>query len=420
MAETISFKKLGDSYFASLADLVLEFSQLREHSDGMTTDVSATDMLSGATHWARVTLASAVSRNTFIKSASEAGITQPKPGEFARACHMVVQAERKGDPAVELGAAPPAPDNWLVPGWIPRGETTILYGDGGVGKSLFCLAAAHAGLEGQRIGEAGVWHVSRVSAVLYLDWESQQADHEARRWGLAKTTGREAPPGLYYKPMHRPLTELIGAVRADVARLKIELVIADSLAPASGAEPEGSDAAVRTMNALRSLSPATRLVTAHVSKMAADQTKGNVRPFGSVYVRNLARSTIFCSQEEQDSQDERVVTYTHTKSNNGALQKPTALRYLFDEAGHVVIQPFEADLSRAGLNSRILNALRAGALETGTLAEELEEPFGTVKKALQRLENRDKVVRITGTSGGRGQKQQWGLAVKTGTENWDR
>lgn len=409
------FKKLGDSYYASLGDLVLEFSQLREHSDGMTTDISATDTTTGRTHWARVTLASAVSRNTFVKSMVEAGLSAPATGAFAEACHAVVKAERQGEPSVPLEAVAPVAENWLVPGWIPKGETTIVYGDGGVGKSLFCLALALSGLLARPIGETSPWAVAPIRSVLYLDWESHRRDHEARWWGLTTPTGQAAPVGVHYRQLHRPLTELIGSVRAEVATLEVDAVVADSLAPASGAEPEGSDAAVRTMNALRSLAPATRVVTAHVSKLSAEQSRGAVRPFGSVYVRNLARSTIFCSQEEQESPGERVVTYTHTKSNNGPLQRPTALRYAFDEEGHVMIDPFEADLSRSGLNARILDALRAGALESGTLAAELDESPGAVKKALQRLEKRDKVVRLSGTAFGRGQKQQWGLADKSGT-----
>jgi hypothetical protein len=262
--------------------------------------------------------------------------------------------------------------------------------------------------------------VAPIVSALFLDWESNRKDHEARWWGLTTMTGTgTAPTSLHYRPMHRPLTESLGAVRAEVASKGISLVIADSLAPASGAEPEGSDAAVRTMNALRSLEPATRIVTAHVSKVAADQQKGSVRPFGSVYVRNLARSTIFVSQEEQDRQDERIVTYTHTKSNNGAIQRPTALRYLFDEQGHVCMEAHEPDLTRAGLNDQILASLREGAKDTGTLAGELLASQVAVKKALQRLQNRDMVVPLTGTHGGRGQKQQWGLAVRSGTRDRD-
>lgn len=191
----VPFKKLGDSYFASLGDLVLEVSQLREPSDGMMTDVSATDTLSGANYWARVTLASAMSRNTFMKSAAEAGLPALPPGDFARACHLVVQAERKGEPAAPLEATRPAPENWLVPGWIPRGETTVIYGDGGVGKSLFALSLALAGLSGEPVGETSCWRVAPIANVLFLDWESHRRDHEARWWGLTTPTGKPAPGG---------------------------------------------------------------------------------------------------------------------------------------------------------------------------------------------------------------------------------
>ena len=133
------------------------------------------------------------------------------------------------------------------------------------------------------------------------------------------------PASKYYRAMTRPLTDVISAVRRDVDTLGADLVFVDSLGAASGSEPEGSDSAIRTMNALRSLSPASRLVAAHVSKLAADQAKGSVRPYGSVYVRNLARCAVYASVDTDPVPGEDhqlVVTYTHTKANNARGSPP--------------------------------------------------------------------------------------------------
>jgi AAA domain len=269
-------KKIGDSYFVATPEAALEFSALREHSDGLSAEITATAIVNGACHWSRINLASAVARNGLNKALAVACAPVEWNGLLDTACRLVAKAERTGEPSRLLVAAPPEPDQWLVRDFIPKAETTVIYGDGGVAKSLLVTAFGIAGLTGLPIGGTLRWSVARLTAVLILDWESRYQDHAGRLWGL--TGGDSEGLSIYYQAMSRPLVEMISSVRRDVAKHGIDLVIVDSLGAASGSEPEGSDSAIRTMNALRSLAPASRLVVAHVSKLAADQAKGTVRP----------------------------------------------------------------------------------------------------------------------------------------------
>src|SRR5262249_58943095 len=118
-------------------------------------------------------------------------------------------------------------------------------------------------------------------------------------------------------------------LRADLARPEVGFVIVDSLAPAAGVEPESADSTIRAMNALRSFTGTTRLVLAHVSKATADQASGAARPYGSVFVRNLARSAWELRRAEEAGADELLLAAYHRKPNGGPRALPLRLRLRF-------------------------------------------------------------------------------------------
>ena len=78
------------------------------------------------------------------------------------------------------------------------------------------------------------------------------------------------------------------------------------------------------MNALWSFAGTTRLVLAHVSKAAADQLSGAARPYGSVFVRNLARSAWELRRAEEAGPDELLIAAYHRKSTAGAGRSRSA------------------------------------------------------------------------------------------------
>jgi hypothetical protein len=140
----------------------------------------------------------------------------------------------------------------------------------------------------------------------------------ARVHAIGRGLGVDLPPGaILYRPMHRALADDAPRLRADLARHRVGFVIVDSLAPAAGVEPESADSTIRAMNALRSFTGTTRLVLAHVSKAAADQASGAARPYGSVFVRNLARSAWELRRAEEAGGDELLVAAYHRKDRRG-------------------------------------------------------------------------------------------------------
>ena len=202
-------------------------------------------------------------------------------------------------------------------------------------------------------------------------------------------------------------------MRAEVARGGVDLVIADSLAPASGPEPEHADAALGALLALRSLA-VTVLCIAHVSKAQAD-TKAPSRPYGSVHIQNLARSVIEARGSEADDQEESTVSLYHRKSNQGRRQSPSALRFTFDPTGAIRVGAGEPDTGGASLAFQILDALQAGPLKSARLAEQLDSMPNAIRAAMSRLEKRNMVMRLGESGVGRGHETEWGLVDRKRT-----
>lgn len=401
-----TLQKIGDSYFVGWGQgIVFEFHHLKDHSDGLSGELSITQE-GFLAHWGRLSLASSIARGGAAKSALESKPGLPWRTMVDESCHRVVTATRLGAPVSPLEAKPPATDKWLVDGLVPVGDTTIVFGDGGSGKSLFALAFGVCALLGVPLG---FWRVGPVQKILYLDWESSRSDHEERLWGLTGPLSPIPEGSILYRPMVRPAAEEASELRALVARHSVDLVICDSLGPACGAEPETAGAATAALNALRSCAPATRLVIAHVSKAEADRTQGHSRPFGSVYVYNLARSVIEAKRGDTTDEREFTLTLTHTKANKGPRRPQTALRWLFDPEGYITIRKGDPEMARAPIATRILAQLRSGAQTAQDIASELGVDDRAVRARLGELAKAHKVQNLTALPGGKGQKNLWGL-----------
>jgi hypothetical protein len=285
------------------------------------------------------------------------------------------------------GPAPRRPDR---AGWGDHGAR----GDGGAGKRYVALALALAITSGAKL-PAGLC-AGIHGPVLCLDWESTEEEFAERALFLAQGLGCQVQD-LHYKPMVAPLTAELGAVRAEVSRLRAVAVIVDSLAPASGSEPEGADAAVRTMTALRALAPASRVVVAHVSKAAAEG-QGPARPFGSVFLQNLPRSVWEVRRSDADEGDDLLLALYHRKVNSGRKSAPMALRLTFTPGAVAITGADLTDqadlLGRVSIPQQCLRFLRAHGPQTGgALAEALDLAEASVLKALTRLSGSGQVVK---------------------------
>lgn len=327
------------------------------------------------------------------------------------ACAIVAKQYRAPTPTIDLSTVDTSTEvEYLIPGLIPADETTVVYGDGESAKSLTVLRIAASVALGQPLP----WddRPTRMCPVLYLDWETNPRTVAGRLQRIALGMV-SAVPTIHYRQCFRSLTDELSSIKEEISKKKIGLVVVDSIGfAASGALTE-DDTARSAMNALRQMSPATRLVVAHISASAAKETQGASRPFGSTFFWNGMRSGLELRRAEEGTDPDNIeLGMYHRKANDGEHHRPIGMSVLFDgRKGAVAFIPNDVNetpdlAARTSLSSRLRALLKSGARDTVELADLTETPIDSVSRTLRRMSG---IVRVS-DGGGRGQSARWGIA----------
>ena len=281
----------------------------------------------------------------------------------------------------------PGPRRWIVEGWVPANASTVLYGDGGMAKSLQALLIGECVARGQQLFGRQV----QQGRVLYLDWELDREEQTRRAHRVAAGLGYPAPaPGLYYQQMALPLGTALPQIRQWVADLQLTLVVIDSFGLASLADPTTARDVVPLLAGVSKL-PCTCLFIDHVRNLQPGEIGDDLKPFGSVYKFNIARSVIRVARAGGDEVSLSLLV-RQTKSNFGPLSDPLGLRVTFEEQRICFEQVASsspgfarAGHRRAGLEKVSQALLRLGEASPQQLAEATRLSVGTVKNKLTEL-----------------------------------
>jgi len=303
----------------------------------------------------------------------------------------VLAEDRKGAPSVNLRTVSlPASADAEVDFCgitLPSDHFSVLFGDGGTGKSFLAL---------RLLSELAAGGLS----VGLFDWELSETTHRLR---LEAINGPNMPDVRYVR-LERPLVHEVDRLRRIIRQDGLRYAVLDSIGYGTAGAPESAEAAMDYCRAVRQLGIGC-LALAHVTKAE----NGDQRPFGSTFWHNSARATwnLKLANTSQDGQVLQLAGF-HRKSNLGRLRPPIGLKVSFEEP-RVYFTPIDAATidevaSSLPMHVRLRGALHSGLKTISQLADELDAKPDTVKKALTR--NGRTFTCITNTDDG---VHRWGL-----------
>jgi hypothetical protein len=354
----------------------VRIDRLRQHTDRLTGEVTIRTMSSGVPthlHQSTVNLSSGTTRRSLAGILTKRWGSPPWDDIIETAFVLVLRKHREGEPAVTLkGAGERKRQNWRLAPYLQEKVPTILFGKGEATKST--LATFFAVVVDGSVFTLGL--EPEPGNVLYLDWEADKDEVAARIHMMQRGLDiPEASDHILYRRCWQSLANEIEEIQKIVIDNKIDMVIIDSIGPAAGGEPEKSDVTLVFFQALRTLE-VTSVLIGHVSKEAMGlNRKVERKPFGSVFWENLARSTFEVRKSQEPEEATASVGLFHRKMNAGRKMSPTGFKFTFSEDAITVGRENVREMGEVAegmpLKNRMIEALKAGAVETSELAEDL-------------------------------------------------
>ncbi len=215
--------------------------------------------------------------------------------------------------------------------FLVKDGANLIFGDGGTGKTMFCLRMALSLATGKEL----LGYVpNEAVGTLFVDYEDceQTASYRLSKICADPALGlnpKQAKTFIrYLNPQGAPLHTIVPALKKIIQEHHIGLILVDSVASACGAEPEKAEAASRYYNALKSLNISS-LSIAHVVKT---ESKEQAKAFGSVFWHNLARNTWNISTDDENKEGiSRILGLYHRKFNNGPKSRPIGMKITYGD-----------------------------------------------------------------------------------------
>ena len=365
--------------------VTIVFDRLTDARGGVSAEVSvvlgSTELLSGVD----LGLKSDTGQKNLAGGLTKLTTQIPWKLLLQKACSLVLKRNRQGDASVLLTKDSHAePLTYAVNPLVFRRKTTILYGDGGQGKSTFALLCAMLVSTGQSV--AGIRAVP--GRALFLDYEDDEDVHIHRLHALQAGHPALLPATVLYQRCVEPLTQLVHPLVRKLQVERISFLVLDSLIAATGGDASAEGTA-KLFAALRRLN-CEILAIGHIAKTQGeghDQTT----IYGSVFNKNLPRSTWEFKTEHEVGEDTAIIGLFNQKVNLSRKHPPIGLKVTQNEDNScITYEPF--DLSQASdlaaklpLPNRIRILLEDGELRSSkSIADELGAKWATVKAVLSK------------------------------------
>ena len=318
----------------------------------------------------------------------------------------------RGEPVTNAMEVPQREEHFLVDPLLPFGQVTMFYADGQAGKSLVAKGVMMALQLGLSLPKP--IRYSKKAIGVYCDWEDDACGHRdqmewlARGWGINPLT---LPP-MYHLTMNRRLVDDLPRIRKTIRETKASFIVVDSISAACGmADLKEAEMAIRTLTALRLLSPVTSLVLHHMSKNAAGKEDGHGSPYGTVFFRNYARRVWEVRSYKSHEQGWlRMGLYLDKVNWRPGPISEIGIEMVFDnELESVKLQPINLahDAVLSGFGGAVMR-IWAALEEPATIKAIVEETGLRSNVIRSRLhENPGKFVNLNPGRQGRGKESLW-------------
>ena len=338
----------------------------------------------------RMNILSNSARESFVRQLKEAFIgTKIGWGlALSQACEVLESTLRQSSEVHTFTDELFPETQYLIRPFIADEGTTIIFGDGGTGKTYITLRMAVSLATNTPF--LGVEPSKEVNT-LFVDYESTHSNWSSRVTkllngiaGLMPQDREKAKERLFYFAPQTAIKDAKYELLKTIREKKIGLVIIDSAVSACGGEPENAGIAAQMFNTMVRLGVPVLLI-AHETK---DTNGKNKKPFGSTFWHNFARNTWNVSKD-QDLGDSAIhVGLFHRKCNNDRLYPPRSARIYFGD-NMVDINPENNSRwsSELSLKDKILNELAEKSMSAKELSESVGVPIGQVKVRLAELKH---------------------------------
>ena len=290
-----------------------------ESRDGLSAEFTIIEAGTGALlHSARLNIMASTTRATLVKALGSRRTDIDWGALIEQVCYLAKERYREGEPLIDLrdvvvGSRP----RWYLEPYVEQSGATILFADGGSGKSIIAMALAVLAATGE--GPIGKMR-GEPKPVIYLDWEADPHTHAERLGALCLGHSIKRAPPIYYRRQSASLVEAAPIIKKDVERIGAGLVIVDAMGAARSGDPVSAELTIKTFNAARAFG-VPWIGVDHVPKGTKGLSiRGHARPFGSTYTHDMARVTWSLERDDDEMPDGGVaISMVNHKANNGRL-----------------------------------------------------------------------------------------------------
>uniref|UniRef100_A0A6M3L034 Putative ATPase domain containing protein n=1 Tax=viral metagenome TaxID=1070528 RepID=A0A6M3L034_9ZZZZ len=283
-------------------------------------------------HMGNANLLSSTMQREFTKALSTRGMDVDWQTVLTYIARNTMERLRQGEPVNIIAGQPNQPSIiYTVKPILEMNLPTTIYGPGASAKSYLADLIAVMVQFGYSLDMNHFIWTSQQGNVLYLDWESNQRDHERRVWAIKQGLGlkdEDTECTLFYRRCTQPLVTDLPTIQQLVFDNDIVLIVVDSQMAASGYGLDHAQIASQFYNGLNSLK-CTSLTIDHMSKEEWKGQGDSVAPYGSVVKYNRCRSLYEVQKRQYSGESYVDIAMVHRKHNEGMLRDSIGMRIFF-------------------------------------------------------------------------------------------